>query len=79
MKKGTYNKLYQLSNMVIKISSVDSMAEQYLFDKINTPNPTKKIKAYEQAVSDLGIKTAKIYFVWKLFNKIIERIITYVD
>ena len=65
--KGSFNKVYKIGNLIIKIDYYDEY-----FSNIRSTVDTFEYKKYYKDLNDLGIKTAKLYLSIKLFNRNIQ-------
>lgn len=64
MRKGTFNKIIRVGNIVFKLSlEHSSVAKEML--KLHSKN----IKQYEGDIRDVGIKTSKVYFAYSIDDK----------
>ncbi len=67
MKRGSYLKCFKLGCIFIKYVSPMNLVEKYILTKLNT----KKIINYSNEIRELGIKTARIYFIFRVVNKML--------
>lgn len=57
MKKGTFNKIIKIGNIVLKFSTPHSSIAKEMLNL-----DSKNIKKYEADIKNVGIKTSKVYF-----------------
>lgn len=58
MKRGSFNKIYKIGNVVIKIDADKNPFSQIVMNEMDS----KKYLRYEKDLNKCGIKTSKIYF-----------------
>lgn len=58
MKRGSFNKIYKLGNLVIKIDTEKDSFSKIVMDEMDS----KKYIRYEKDLNKCGIKTSKLYF-----------------
>lgn len=57
MQKGSFNKIYKIGNIVIKINKDKDAFSKLILDEMDN----KKYKRYQKDLNKIGIKTSKIY------------------
>jgi len=58
MRNGSFNKIYKIGNMVIKINKDKNTFSKLIMKEMDN----KKYKRYQKDLNKIGIKTSKIYF-----------------
>jgi len=58
MQKGSFNKIYKIGNIILKINKCEDNFSKLIMKEIDS----KKYKKYQKNLNKIGIKTSKIYF-----------------